>query len=332
MTARQATMGLVMLIVAVSDAAVSGANDGQSRDMGDQASKTQRESDISTLIERLDANRFSKRQDASRLLKAKGTEAIAALQEAAKNGNRETSSRAFRILKEHFSSEKEKLKRTSQGALEELAKSEDASVARTADSILNPQPKRPEQETKVLAQRRIRLQFRLGGGARQVQMKNVNGVKKIEVQEKNRSVKIKEDPQNGIQVEITEQKDGKKINKKIQAKDAAELKKKNPEAHKLYQKYSKQGGAAQIQANVQAIQIPGQIQKARGKAGDGGDRHEDAQSMAKGLEKLSKRVQRAKTLLQRFKANPRQKALVPQAIEQLEEIQKQLKETRRHAK
>ena len=59
-----------------------------------------------------------------------------------------------------------------------------------------------------------------------------------------------------IQLEVTETKDGKEETKKYEAKNAEELKTKHPEAHKLYDEYSKAPAGIQ----VQGIQIgPGGI-------------------------------------------------------------------------
>lgn len=98
--------------------------------------------------------------------------------------------------------------------------------------------------------------------AKKVSVKEVNGVKEIEAEEDGRKVKINDDPNKGIKVEITESKDGKETTKKYEAKSADELKKMHPDAHELYEKYNKGNAIIQIQVNgpiqIQAreIQIP----------------------------------------------------------------------------
>jgi exonuclease VII small subunit len=77
-----------------------------------------------------------------------------------------------------------------------------------------------------------------GVQVRRVTMTNNNGVKQIEAEEGNRKVKIKDDPNNGIEMEVTETKDGKEATQKYQAKNAEELKKNHPEAHKIYEQYN----------------------------------------------------------------------------------------------
>ncbi len=56
-----------------------------------------------------------------------------------------------------------------------------------------------------------------------------NGVKETEVEENDQKIKIHDDPKQGISVEITkEEKDGKDVTEKFEAKNAEELKKEAP--------------------------------------------------------------------------------------------------------
>ena len=84
-------------------------------------------------------------------------------------------------------------------------------------------------------------------GANRIRVKNVNGVMTVEVEERDQKVEIVQDPQQGIRMEVTKQKDGQQVTEKYAAKDAAELKKKHPEAYKLYEKYAKVGGNIRFQ-------------------------------------------------------------------------------------
>ena len=74
--------------------------------------------------------------------------------------------------------------------------------------------------------------------SQQLQIRNVNGVKDIEVTGNGRKITIHDDPKQGIKIEITDAQDGKPVTRTFQAKNAEELQKKSPEAHKLYKKYS----------------------------------------------------------------------------------------------
>ena len=145
-------------------------------------------------------------------------------------------------------------------AIKKLSESDHQPISRLAKEVLEPKPQPVPQQGIQFGPAQIQVQFQVGGGQR-VQVKSVNGVKDIEAHENGRTVKIHDDPKQGITVEVTEKKDGKDVTKKYQAKDAAELKKKHPAAHKLYEKYDQQGRGMQIQAfqvpAMQLQQIPG---------------------------------------------------------------------------
>ena len=72
----------------------------------------------------------------------------------------------------------------------------------------------------------------------EIKIHNVNGVKNIYVTENQRKITIIDDPNRGIKIEITDTQDGKPVTRTYSAKNIDELQKKNPEAHKLYKKYS----------------------------------------------------------------------------------------------
>jgi polyhydroxyalkanoate synthesis regulator phasin len=74
--------------------------------------------------------------------------------------------------------------------------------------------------------------------SQQLQIRNVNGVQDIEFTGNGRKITIHDDPQQGIKIEITDSQDGKPVTRTFQAKNAEELQKKSPEAHKLYKKHS----------------------------------------------------------------------------------------------
>ena len=62
-------------------------------------------------------------------------------------------------------------------------------------------------------------------------------------------VKITEDAAGGVQMEVTRKKDGKETTEKYSAKSRDELKKAQPEACRLYDKYAQQQNVRiQIQA------------------------------------------------------------------------------------
>jgi hypothetical protein len=103
------------------------------------------------------------------------------------------------------------------------------------------------------AQIQIQVHAAANGKTRKVRLQN--GQKEIEVTENKRKVKIKEDPNGGIEIEATETKDGKETTQKYAAKNQDELKKKHPAAHKLYEEHSKDGGGILIQG-LQLQNVP----------------------------------------------------------------------------
>jgi hypothetical protein len=251
---------------------------------------------IAQLITQLNDDKFAVRQDATRKLVEVGRDAIAPLAAAAEGPHLEVTMRAFDIFKKLLKSDPPSFAPIKQ-ALEQLAKSENDAASTRAEKMLKEITDDPQQAGQGPfgfrlpiqpggriqfgnAQVQIQVQAVGGaGGAKKISIKNVNGVKEIDAEEGGRKVHIVDDPQ-GIKMEVTEKnKEGKEETKKYEAKDANELKKKHPEAHKLYEKYATNNGGIQIQAG------PGQLQGARIQIGPngiqlqpkpGGEKKEDA--------------------------------------------------------
>ena len=53
---------------------------------------------------------------------------------------------------------------------------------------------------------------------RTMSVKNVNGVKEINASEDGKTVKIQDDPAQGIKIEVTEKQNGKEVTKKYEAR------------------------------------------------------------------------------------------------------------------
>lgn len=207
--------------------------------------------DIDKLMEQLDANRFSERQAAQQKLQEAGKAAVPALEKGTQHVSREVAVRSWEILKNHFQGSDDANKIAAKEALERLAKNNDAALAKRAGEILappKPQPQFPQGVPGRIGNAQIQIQVVGGaGGNKRVSVKDVNGVKEIEAEENGKKIKINDDPANGIKMEVTEKKDGKEATQKYEAKDAAELKTKHPEAHKLYEEYSKQPAGIRLQ-------------------------------------------------------------------------------------
>jgi len=212
------------------------------------------EAPVVALIKQLASSNFAERQAASQQLTKLGEQAIPRLTAAALGDNREAVTRSIDILQGHLKSANEKLQSAAKTALKKISAIENGVGPRLAREALAPPKPRPQPVPRQGVRGFPQIQLQIQGGAQAIKIRNVNGVKDIEVTEKERSIKIHDDPNQGIKVEITETKDGKPVTRKFEAKNADELKKKHPEAHKLYQQYS-QGAAGKIQ--IRNFQVPG---------------------------------------------------------------------------
>ena len=224
--------------------------------------------DIEGLIQQMDADKFSARKSASDELTDMGAVAIPALKEATSSSSREVAMRAFSILERHLEDGDSETKELAKAALKDLSAGE-GQVARRAKEVLKPKAA-PNQVAQIFGPGRImigapavaRIQIRqAGGNGRRIQVRVVNGVKDITVEENGQKVRIQDDPKNGIKLEVTEKKDGKETTKKYEAKNAAELKKKHPDAYKIYEKHGKQNGGIQLRVARPAIPVVPQPQR-----------------------------------------------------------------------
>jgi hypothetical protein len=221
---------------------------------------------IDKLIAQLDSDQFGQREAAGVELQAIALPAVAALRKAAVGNSLEVSYRAVDILRRLFASSDAAVKAAAREALEGIARSGHGAAAPRAAAVLKPKPKledNPWGPFGLGRGRPMRLAPNLqgfnlvvgpnvlGGGiaTRRVTTSTVNGVKETEAEEVGRKIKIRQDAQGGIQIEITTSKNGQPVTEKYAAKNAAELKNKHPQAHDLYQQYAVGQGAAGMAIN-----------------------------------------------------------------------------------
>ncbi len=217
---------------------------------------------IAQWVKEMDSDKFDVRDKAVEKLIAGGKPIIPAVTKAAKGKSLEVTVRSIRVLKNLLESEDEPTNAAAQAALEDLAKDEKHESGRQARDVLKSvRPRRPGGAigTIVLSGGRLivgaggRLVIEgngvtIGGKGMTISVTSVNGKKEINAEENGRKVKINED-KDGIVVVVTEPAKGKKKaeTKTYKAADAKELKKKHPEAHKLYEKYARSGIAPRVQ-------------------------------------------------------------------------------------
>jgi len=203
--------------------------------------------EIDALIAQLDDDQFARRQEASKRLEAVGKAAIPALAKSACSPKPEVSVRSMELLRLHLDAENEACRQAARDALTTIAAGEGPAAADARKLLDARKPQPAHGMGRLIIGGNVVIGPGAAVAARKMSVKNVNGVKDIEVEENGRKIKIHDDPANGITVEIPEAKDGKETVKKYEAKTAAELEKKAPEAYKLYKEYSGQGGAVQVQ-------------------------------------------------------------------------------------
>jgi hypothetical protein len=263
-------LGLVVALPASAPWALAGEEKAPATT---QATTAPADADIAKAVKQLDSERFADRQAASEKLEAAGKAAIGALEKAALGDSLEVTTRTIELLQKFGKSPDDATKEAARAALERLAKSDRPAGNRAQEALKTLQP--AQGQGLVLGPGvtivggvpgivgNIQIQggtVQIGGGVSRISVSNVNGVKRIEAEENGKKIKIDDDPQNGIKMEVTTRKDGKDITEKYEAKNADELKKNFPEAHKLYKQYSDGmgGNMGAIQIHVgKAIQIGG---------------------------------------------------------------------------
>lgn len=233
-----------------------------------QVSKTE----VTDLLRKLDADRFAERNSATQQLSEMGPAVFGELVKAAReSGSREVQERALKILGDHFKNGDTSIRSAAEKSLQEVA-SQDSQAGRRAKEMLKPEA---EQLAEVAAAQRLQMQ-RLQiaqmqariAGQRQIQLGRMQVVPRalpgnvnrtIQISTKGRKIKI--EVANGkIKMEIEEtDKNGKKVSKKYEAANEAELKKKHPEAFKEYERYAGQRRAVIVPPNI----VPGRAMPAR---------------------------------------------------------------------
>ncbi|MDY0169451.1 MAG: hypothetical protein RBS80_23115 [Thermoguttaceae bacterium] len=217
---------------------------------------------IAGLVEQLDSDSFAERQAASDKLAEFGRPAIEALAKAALGDSLEVTVRSIDILRSMLQSNDEPTREAAKAALEGLAKGPRTGAARRAAQALKP-PEEPPPPAAQLVPGIPGAAIQIAvAGARRVNVRIVDGVKTIEAEEADKKVKIVDDPNQGIKMEVATKKDGKDVVETYEAKNAEELKKQHPDAYKTYSQYSQMGGGGaiavqmQIGGNAQAVPIP----------------------------------------------------------------------------
>ena len=224
---------------------------------------------IKSWLHQLDADNFSEREAASRSLTEAGAAAVEALTKALDSPSPEIATRSGSILKQHLTGKDDSLRTKVKAALAETAKGESAAATKAKKLLAAAkpeldagvtQPLRPGGGFRIAPGIAIRVRpgggIRVGGGGVRIgpggigtrlQISSTSGgSRSVSVQENGKKIEIKENKKDGIKISVTAPVDGKDKTTKYAAKDKEELKKKHPEAAKLYDKYMGKSGTIRI--------------------------------------------------------------------------------------
>ncbi|HSI34308.1 MAG TPA: hypothetical protein VK986_12025, partial [Tepidisphaeraceae bacterium] len=198
-----------------------------------------RKAELADLIAKLGHDDPKVRQDATDALRKIGKDALPALKEAKGSEDLEVSSRAEALLKKIDEDSKPKPVATPgadfDGEFGGIRRNGNVRIMRVG----------PGGNVQV----QVNAVAGGAGHAMAISRSDANGVTTVKAQENDRTVKIVESADKGIEMSVTEPgKDGKPETKEYKAKDADELKKDHPEAHKHYERFMA-GNGAQIQIN-----------------------------------------------------------------------------------
>jgi hypothetical protein len=184
------------------------------------------------LVGQLDADTLQARQQASEQLLAAGSRAIGPLAAALPRASAETTLRGLAILKKLVKSPDAETKHQARAALEQLAQSDERSLATQAASILKAQDPLARSTIRVPGQG-----LGVQGGFRMFQVFNGPAARRIVARENGQTVAITESQLDGIVISITDRVNDRDQTTTIVARTRGELEAKNPQAAALYRKY-----------------------------------------------------------------------------------------------
>ncbi|RPI82025.1 MAG: hypothetical protein EHM42_09940 [Planctomycetaceae bacterium] len=200
--------------------------------------------EVDRLIPQLDAAEFEVREAASKRLAQGGAAVVPAIERAAETDNLEIASRCVGILKELYEGDDEDARTEATIALKRLADAPNASIARRAKAVIAPpEPENPFENGPGGVRINMRG-FPQGGGNVRVQSTNNNGQIEVDVREGDRQIHISHRNGKNIAVKVTEPPipgNKERQTTEYKARDQAELKKKHPEAGRLFETYGNQG-------------------------------------------------------------------------------------------
>lgn len=246
------------LLIASLICGVAGAEHNSDKSPATKAAASAEE--IARWLNDLGSQDFTVRELASRKLVDAGEAAVEPVAQLSDTDNLELAMRGLFILKEQLQSKDDGVKADAKKALEKLATSRRASVAKRAQAILNPPADNLAPNGINPGQLPLRFLPGIAGGPRNVRVssRTQNGRTEMNITEDDRNLVISHANGKDIEVGIEIQKPGDKDRAKpkewvfqsFKAKDADELKQKHPEAYRFFERYASGKGVPDLPANA----------------------------------------------------------------------------------
>lgn len=261
----QALLGVASVVLTgFGGVAACRAGDAPGTNKKDVAKSQPSPAEIGQWIKDLDSDSFATRQTAAAMLYQTGKPAIAPVADAGLGKSLEVTMQSVNVLRRLMQSPEKETQEAATDALERLSKTETSAAAPAKEALAPPPPVANRAgNLQPFGIGNIQGNIRIFGGGKiqaggmqvfRIQANGINQNRSVDVDENGKRTHITED-QNGIEVKVTEKLEGKDKTDAFKAKDADELKKKFPEAHKLYEKYVNGPGVGNIQIQAQAIPI-----------------------------------------------------------------------------
>ena len=232
--------------------------------LAEPSPESENEVPLVELVARLDHDEYQVRKSAAEALFRRGAEAVEALEQAALQGSLETTHQAVLVLERLYRQGQAEARKAAAEALRRLATGKHPPAARRARLIVSMPYKaqqRAAQARRVLrfAPGGIQVQIKRGGGKNErIMVKKQKGQLEIRRTRGNEEVRLTEDAQ-GIKLQVTKTQNGKKQTKTYQAKSLEELKKKHPDAYKLYKElksFERRGNIRRAVGALPVVPVP----------------------------------------------------------------------------
>jgi hypothetical protein len=329
---------VVAVLAALGGHSTCRAGDAPRAEKKDVAKSQPSPAEIGQWIKDLDSDTFATRQTAAEMLYQTGKPAIAAVADAALGKSLEVTMQSVNVLRRLMQSADKETQEAAKDALERLSKTETSAAAPAKEALAPPPAANRAGNLRPFGIGNIQGNIRIFGGGNiqaggmqvfRIQANGINQNRSVDVDENGKRTHITED-QNGIEVKVTEKVEGKDKTDTFKAKDADELKKKFPEAHKLYEKYVNGPGVGNIQIQAgQAIPIQIGVAPAFGLPAPNAVQPNTVQKQAsQQIAEAQKRIAEAtENLRKNAGATPNGDDL-KRALDQLEEARKELEGAR----